>query len=107
MQRMFDDALDRRKAGAAGNKDNRLVRIFAQKKCTERPAKTQDVALLHGFKNMLGKCAAGDIADMQFEKFCVMRRIGQRKTARLLILEQNVQILSGQKLQMLIGGQLE
>ena len=104
---MLDDRLDRCEAGAAGDEDDRLVRLFAQKKSAERTFEAQDVALLHGFKNRLGKCAPGDVADMQFQKRIVVRRIGQRETARFLILEQNVDVLSGQELQAFIGGQLE
>ena len=44
---------------------------------------------------------------MQLQKFVVMRRIGQRKTARLFILEQNIDVLAGEELQTFIGGQLE
>ena len=107
VQRVFHDCLDRGEAGAAGDEDDWLVRVFAQKKSAERASEAQDVALFHDLKYMMGKCAARDVADVQFEKLIVVRCIGQRETTRLLILEQNVDVLSGQELQTLIGGQLE
>src|ERR1035437_9213778 len=63
VQRVFDDRLDRGEAGAAGDEDDRLVRVFAQKKSTKRTPEAQDVALFHDLKHMMGECAARDVAD--------------------------------------------
>src|SRR5450759_5325358 len=104
---MFDDRFDGCKTSAAGDKDDGFFRIFAQKKGAEWSLETQDIAFLHDFEHMMGKCAADDVTDVELQKLIVMRCIGQRKAARLLILEQNIDVLSGQELQAFIGGQLE
>jgi hypothetical protein len=44
VQRVLDDRLDRREAGAAGDEDDRLVRFVAQEERAERALEAQDLA---------------------------------------------------------------
>ena len=80
---VLDDALDRREAGAAGDEDDRLVGILAQEEAAERTFEAQDVAFLQGGKHLLGEQAARHVADVQFQQRVVVRRVGERKAARL------------------------
>jgi hypothetical protein len=45
------------------------------------------------------------VADMQLQQRVVMRRVGQRETALLAVLEQNIDVLPGEELQALVGRQ--
>ena len=58
MQRVLDHALDRREAGAAGDEDDRLVRVLAQVERAERPFEAQDLAPLELVEQLLGEEAA-------------------------------------------------
>jgi hypothetical protein len=77
MKDMLQYALDGSEPGPAGDKYNRLVRILAQKKGTERPFKAQNISFLHLGEDMLGKCAPAVIAHMQLQQLVVMGGVGQ------------------------------
>ena len=104
---MFDDGLDRRKAGATGDEHDRLVAFLAQKERAMRRFEAQDVAFLHLLEHMVGEAAAGYMPDMQLNEFIIMWRIGHGETAAGAIAQQEIQILTGQKLQPLGGRQLQ
>src|SRR5574343_740455 len=104
---MLDDGLDRCEAGAAGEQDHRLGRILAQVEAAVWAVETQDVTHLHGREHLVGELAARYVADMQLQQRIVVRRIGQRETALLAVLEQDVDILAGEELQAFAGRQAQ
>src|SRR3989338_9877765 len=99
MQRIFDDRLDRRETGAIGDENDRLVRAFAQPEFAEWALETQDIALFHFVEHILRESSALDLADMQLEEFAVVRRVGQREIARLLVFRQERDVLPGREAQ--------
>ena len=106
-QRVLDDRLDRREAGARGDEDDRLVRVLAQEEGAERPLEAQDVALLHLAEHVVGELPAGDVAHVQLDQLVVVRRIGHREAAPRAVLEQELDVLAGEELQALVGRQLQ
>src|SRR5437660_8745505 len=107
MEDMLDDGLDRREARAAGDEDDRLVGLFAEVERAERSFEAENLASLVLRKQRVGKETARHVADVQLEQLVGMRRRGERKTAALAVLQQQVDVLAGEKLQSLVGGQLE
>ena len=107
VQRVLDDALDRREAGAAGDEDDRLVRFLAQEERAERPFEAQDLAPFEFVEQLMGEMPAGDKANVQLEQRVVVRRRGEREAAAAAVLQQQVDVLAGQKLQALVRRQLD
>ena len=107
VERMLDDAFDRREAGTAGDEDDRLVRLLAQEERAERPFEAQDLAPLELREQLIGKPSAGKVADVQFEQRVVVRRIRKREAAAATVFQQEVDVLPGEELQPLVRGQLE
>ena len=104
---MFDDGLDWRKAGATSQHDDRFLRVFTQEKAAMRAVEAQDVAYFHARKHLVGEQSAGHVADVQLQQRVIMRGVGQRETSLLAILEQDVDVLTGEELQALGGGEFE
>src|SRR5205823_4918502 len=107
MERMLDDALDRREAGAAGRGYDRLVGLFAQIEKTQRTFEAQNLAPFVLRKQRIGKKSAGHMANVQLEQFVGVRRRREREAAALTLLQQKVDVLAGQKLQTLVRRQLQ
>ena len=107
MQRVLDDRLDRREAGAAGDEDDRLVRLLAQVERAERPFEAQDLAPLELVEELVGEEAAGHVPDVQLEQRVVVRRRREREAAPPAVLQQEVDVLAGEVLQALVRRQLE
>ncbi len=107
VEHMLKYAFDRREAGAAGNEYYWFVRILAQKKCAQGSFKAQDVSFLHLGEHMLGECAPTVVAHMQLQQFVVMGGVSQRKTPALAIFHEDIDILSCEKLQPFVGGELQ
>ena len=107
MQRVLDDSLDRREAGAAGDEDDRLVRFLAQEERAERALEAQDLAALVLVEQLVREVPAGDEADVQLEQRVIVRRRGQREAAATAVLQQEVDVLAGQILQALVRRQLD
>jgi hypothetical protein len=105
--RLFDDGLDRREAGSAGDQQDRLCESSRRKKLPCGPRRRSKVAFLQGLEDVLGELSPGYVADMQLQKGVVVRRVGQRESSPLAFLEQDVHVLPGEKLQALAGRQLE
>ncbi len=94
---MFDKGLDRRKAGARGQKDHGLVALV-QVEAAKRAFDAQDLALLHRTKHVVGKKAAGCVADMQLQTgrgLLVVRRDGHRIGAAHTTSQQELDVLAG------------
>ncbi len=106
-QRLLDNRLDRRKAGTTGQQDSRLGRIFTQVEATVRAVEAQNILDFHGRKNLIGKHPARHMADMQLQQIALIRRISQRKAAFSTILEQNINVLPGEKLKVFAGWQTQ
>ncbi len=104
---LFDDRLDRCKAGTGGNQHHRLGRFIAQEEGAVWSFEAQDVALLHRIEYMIGEQAAGCVTDMQRDLFVEMRRVGHAVTAALAVLEQEFDVLTGTILQTFAGWQLQ
>ena len=107
VNRVLDDALDRGKAGAAGDEQDGFAAFFPQEKGAQRALKPQDFLGFHLVEHILGKRTTRDMPDMQLQEAVVMRRVGQAKAAALAILEHDVDVLPGKELQTLTGGQFE
>jgi len=100
---MFDHRFQRREAGPAAEHQDRPPAVVADEERPERALKAQDVALGEPVKNVFGKIAAVDVADVQLQKGFLVRRRGERKSpaapfAGQSIASQYVNILAGQKL---------
>src|SRR6185295_3303436 len=107
MKRVLDYRLDRCEAGAAGDEDDRLVRVFAQKEIAERPLDSQDLAALEFVEQLAAEIPAGDVPDMQVEQRVVLGRGRDRETAPATVLEQKIDVLAGQVLQTVVRGKLQ
>ena len=81
-----------------------FVAVFAQEESAQRAFEAQDVALLHHFEDVLGEFAGDDVTDMQLQKFVIVQRVRQRKAARLIVLDEDVDILAGEELQRSLAG---
>ena len=106
-ERMFDDRFDRCKTGAAGDKQHRLGRLLAQEEAALRSLDTQQVTLLQRAKDLSREIAPVDAPDVQLQARVVMWRIGQRKRAAAPVLEQDVDVLSGEEIEAFAGRQAE
>jgi len=104
---VLQHALDRRKAGASGDEDHRLVGIVADEEAAEWAFQAQDVAFLQRGKHLVGEQPPRHMANMKFQQRVVVRRIGERKAARLGVLQLEIDVLAGKKLQPLAGRQLD
>ena len=107
VERVLDDRLDRREAGAARDEDHRLVGILAQVEGPERAFEAQDRALLHLVEHEARERAARRLAHVQLEELVVVRRVGHREAAPLAVLQQDVDVLPGEELQPLAGRKLQ
>ena len=107
MQRVLDHRLDRREAGAARDEHDRLVRLLAQVERAERPLEAQDLAALVLREQRVAEEPARDVPDVEFEQTVVVRRRREREAAPLAVLQQEVDVLAGEELQALVGGQLQ
>src|SRR5205814_3559990 len=107
MERVFDHGFDRREAGAAGEKYDRLVRFLAQEKRAERALEAQDFPALELHEQLIGEKTARHVPDVEVEQRIVFRRRGDGKAAPAAVLEQEIQVLPGQVLKALVGGKLE
>ena len=107
MHGVLDDALDRSKAGPAGQQDDRAGGVFVQMETAQRPLETQDFLFLHLREDIFGKAAARHVPDMQFQQVVVMRCIGERETAGLAVFHQDIDVLAGTEKQPLGGRDLE
>ena len=63
-----------------------------------RPFDAQDVFDMHMLEDFAGKLTAFNMTNMQFQVFIVMWRVGQGETATASILEQDLDVLTRQKL---------
>ena len=97
MERIFQHALDRRKAGGAGDKNNRSLGIFAQIKRSQRAFAAQDIPHFHRVENVGRECAPRNELDVPFDQLCLMRCSGKGKCAPLPVLEHNINVLPGMK----------
>ena len=61
---VFDNGFDRCKAGAAGDQQHRLFRVFAQEEATMRTIDTQQVAFFQAVENVFGEFSTRNQADM-------------------------------------------
>ena len=104
---VFDQRLDWGEARTPREQDHRLDRLLAQKEAAVGPLETQDVLFFHAAEDMAGELAAGNQPDMQLQEAIVMRRVGDGKRAALAVLQQELDVLAGEKLQALVGGQFE
>src|SRR6266511_2292794 len=107
MQGVLDDRLDRRKARAAGDQDDRLVGLLAQIERPQRPFEAQDFAALEFVEELTAEQATRYVAHMQFEQRVVFGRGSKRKAPPPAVLEQEVDVLPGEILQALVRRQLE
>ena len=107
VERVLNDGLDGRKTGAARHEDDRLVRVFAQKKGSERSFEAKNGTVAHFVEHVIGKVSVRNQAHMQFHKFIVMWGIGDGKAAPLAIFEQYIEVLARQELQALLCRKLE
>lgn len=71
------------------------------------PFHAQDLASLVLRVQGIGEEAAGNVAHVQFQQRVGVRRRGQRKAAAMAVLQQEVDVLAGEELQPLVGGQLQ
>ncbi|CAM2158584.1 hypothetical protein PT2222_40385 [Paraburkholderia tropica] len=107
VNRVLDDRLERREAGARREQHDGLVRILAQEEGAERRFEAQDVALFHLREDVVGELAAGHVADVQFERTFLVRGARHRVAAARAVLEDEFEVLAGQILEALVGGQLQ
>jgi hypothetical protein len=98
---VIDHALQRCEAGAPADEQARARRLLVEDESAERPLDAQQRALLHLVEGGVGEAAAGDLLDVQHEVLVVVRGVGQRVAAPLATLQQDVEILAGEKLQAL------
>ena len=108
---MLGNRLDRRKTGATSEQHNRPRAVLAQEKRAERRFDAQDVALLdrrfERAEQPIGKYTSRCAPDMQFDQMICMRRGRDRILAARAVLQNEIQILAGTKLQSLVGRQLQ
>ena len=108
---VFEQCLDRREAGARSQQHNRFDRVFAQKEAAVRTFNAQDFFFFHRAEHMVGELAARHVTQMQFQPGAGFGqrvwRIGHRVAAPRAIAQQEIDILTGVKLQRLAGGQLQ
>ena len=107
VQRVLDHRLDRCKARAAGDENDRLVGVLAQIERPQRPFETQDLAALELVEERLAEVTAWHVADMQLEQHVVLGRGGDREAAPPAVFEEQVDVLPGEVLQPLAGGELQ
>ncbi len=80
IERAFDHRLDRREAGAAGQRDDRPAMRLAQPRRAERSLDRDFLSDGEVFGDMGARRAAGDVTDVELNTFLV-RRIGHRIVA--------------------------
>ena len=110
---MLNHRLDRSESGATGKKDNGPAAVFAKKECALRSFKAKDVLFLHridrggaGAKEGIGEGAARGVSNVEFDLLVLMWRIGHGIASAFAILQKNVNVLTGQKLEILGGRKL-
>ena len=106
VKHIFDDCFDRRETSAASDENNRLVG-FAQKERAEWALEAQDGFFFHLGKGKFTERTAGNVAQMELDGGVIVRRIGHGITAPFAVFKQYVKILPSDKLQPLVGRQLE
>ena len=92
-------AFYRRKAGAGGEHDHRLLALL-QGECAQRAANAQNGFFFHAgrfAKQHIGKQTALVFADMQFQNIGIGRMIGHRIAAHMVVAQQNINVLAGPK----------
>jgi hypothetical protein len=107
---LLDQRLDGRKAGAAGQQDHGLGGVLAQEEAAEGAFHAQDVALLHRAKDVVGEQAARHVAQVQFDgrrAAQLVWRIGHAVAAPRAVAQDELDILPGAVLQVLVGRQLQ
>ena len=104
---VFHQRLDRREARATRKQNHRLGRFVAQEKTAIGTLKAQDVLFLHAAEDMTSEFSVSDQANMELQEAVIMWRVGDGKRATLAVLQQELDVLPGEKLQALVGRQLE
>ena len=94
----------------AGQQHQGLVGRLAQEEAAERPFHAQDVLLLHRAEDVVGELAAGHVADVQLDgwrRAQQVRRVGHAVAAPGTVAQDELHVLAGAVLQVLVGRQLE
>jgi len=86
---MFDNCLDRCKAGTAGNQQHRFSGVLAHEETAVWSAQAQQVSFLHGSEDVSGELAAWHLPNMELKEVVCMWCVGQRERAAPAFLEQN------------------
>ncbi len=84
--------------GTAGHHDDGVIIIFAQIKRTQWSFDANQGFFLEFVKYNGREIAAGDMANLEFQEFIVMRWVGQGECPAASILENKVNILPSKKL---------
>ena len=70
------------------------------------PSKRRMSRLLHLVEDVVGERTAGHVAHVQLDVGVVLGRVGHRVGAPLAVAHDDLEVLPGQKLQPLVGGQV-
>jgi hypothetical protein len=87
-----------------------LAESVAQEEAAVRALHAQDVLFLHGTEHMVGELAAGHVADVQLDRgrACpVVRRVGHAVAAARAVAQDELDVLAGVVLEVLVGRQLQ
>ena len=108
---MLCDRLDRSKSSSTRKQHDRAGIVFTQEKRAERRFDAQDVALFDRrfdcAEQAICKHTAWRAPDMQLDQLVVMRCSCDRILAARAIPQDEIEILSGAKLQSLVSRQLQ
>ena len=104
---VLDQGLDGRKARARGQQDHGFVAVFAQEKTPQGALDPQDVFLFQGAKHMIGEHPARHVPDVQLDLARQrVRRVGHRVAAARAVAQDELDVLAGAELKVLVGSEL-
>ena len=102
-ERMLEHALDGRKAGGAGDEQDRLVALLAQVEGAQGSLEADVVAHLHGLEHARREEAAGNQPHVQLDQVGDAGPRREREAALLAVLEQDVDVLARVPAQLAAG----
>src|SRR5574337_355607 len=107
---VLEHRLHRREAGARAEQHHRLVRCVAQEEAAEGAFEAKDLLVAHAAEHMVGEAAAGHVAKVQLDRrraADAVHRVGHRVAAPRAVAQDDLDVLAGAVLQVLVRRQLQ